>query len=312
LVSAEKLAETKLFEAKDRVWGTKIEPIESGMPGRNHPHPERFYAQTPSLMEKVKSTFVSAEKFAETGLLEAKKRVWGTKIEPIEGGMPGRNHPHPERFYAPSPTLMDKVKGGLIWAETSVQAGLVSAKDRVLGLTEKVEPVEDGMADNLETFETPAPGLMDKVKGGLASTQLGLISAKERIFGKPVQPIEGGMPGRNHPHPERFEAKAPGLMTKIGEFVHKVGGFDHKEAHPMEMQAESGIEKESIDQDAVREQLEDILTKETIHPLQGMPGPGRNHPMADSHKAQDQGLLTKLSDKFKNVFIGEKEVTGST
>jgi len=182
-----------------------------------------------------------------------------------------------------------------------------------MGLTEKVEPIEGEMADqpNLETFETPAPGLMDKVKGGLASTQLGLISAKERIFGKPVQPIEGGMPGRNHPHPELFEAKAPGLMTKIGEFVQKVGGFDHKEAHPMKMQAESEIEKESIDQDAVREQLEDILTKETIHPLQGMPGPGRNHPMADSLKAQDQGLLTKLSDKFKNTFIGEK-VTGST
>jgi hypothetical protein len=216
-------------------------------------------------MEKVKSTLVSAEKLAGTGLLEAKKRVWGAKVEPIEGGMPGRNHPHAERFCAPVPTLMDKMKGGLIWAETSVQAGLVSAKDKVLSLTETVEPVEGGMPGRnhpqAETFEAPAPGLMDKMKGGLASTQLGLISAKERIFGKPT------------------------------------------ENHPMEIQAQSEIEKESIDQDAVRDQLEESLTKETIHPLQGMPGPGRNHPMADSHKAQDQGLLNKLSDKLKNVFV---------
>jgi len=303
-------AQTGFFEAKKRVWGTKIEPIEGGMPGRNHPHPERFYAQTPSLMEKVKSTWSSVQTTAGTGLSEAKKRVWGAKIEPIEGGMPGRNHPHAERFYAPAPTLMDKMKGGLIWAETSVQAGLVSAKDRVLSLTETVEPVGEMPGRNHphpEAFEAPAPGIMDKMKGGLTSTQLGLISAKERFFGKPVVPIEGGMPGRNHPHPERFEAKAPGFLTKIGDLVRDHMPFDHKvEMQQKEIQVPSEIEKESIDQDAVKEQLEATLAKETIHPLQGMPGPGRNHPMADSHKAQDQGVINKLSDKFKSVFIGEK------
>lgn len=281
---------TGFYEAKKRVWGTQVKPIEGGMPGRNHPHPERFYAPTPSLIEKVKSTLVTAQQ-------EAKKRVWGAKIEPIEGGMPGRNHPHPERFYAPTPTLMDKMRDGLM-----------SAKDKVMSLTETVEPIEGGMPGRNhptpETFEAPAPGIMDRMKDGLASTQLGLISAKERIFGKSIQPIEGGMPGRNHPDSKRFEAKAPGLISKIQGVI----GFDQKvEMPPKEIPAQSHIEKESIDVDAVKGQLEEALAKETIHPLQGMPGPGRNHPMDDLHKAQDQGIFNKLSDKLKNVFIGEKE-----
>jgi hypothetical protein len=307
LFSAEKTVQSGLTtgfsEAKKRVWGAKIEPIEGGMPGRNHPHPERFYAPTPSFIEKVKSTLVSAEKLAETKLLKAKNRVWGVKIEPIEGGMPGRNHPHPERFYAPTPTLMDKMKGGLV----SVQVGLTSAKDKVMSLTETVEPIEGGMPGRNhpcpETFEAPAPGIMDKMKDGLTSTQLGLTHAKERVFGKTAQPVTG-MPGRNHPDPKPFEAQAPGFISKIQGVI----GFDKKvETQPEEIPAQSQIEKESIDMDVVRDQLEETLAKETVHPLQGMPGPGRNHPMADPLKAQDQGILNKLSDKLKNVFIGEKD-----
>jgi len=66
----------------------------------------------------------------------------------------------------------------------------------------------------------------------------------------------------------------------------------------------SVIETSSIsNQEATKEQLEPILAKETIHPLQGMPGPGRNHPMGESLIADDESLIAKLSDKWKTLSI---------
>jgi hypothetical protein len=193
-----------------------------------------------------------------TGLTETKKRVWGTKIEPIEGGMPGRNHPHAERFYAPTPTLMEKVK-----------TGFSGTTERVWGSLPEVH----------------APGVLET------------MNKKVRwMFASKVHPIEGGMPGRNHPHPERFEVQQPGLFTKI---KHQFVGEHKQEAVPVEMQGPSEIDTMSINQEATKEALESTLAKETIHPLQGMPGPGRNHPMGESLRATDQGLVSDLADKWK-------------
>jgi len=280
-------AQTGFRKGKKRVWRKKVQPIEGGMPGRNHPHPERFYhyAGTPALPSKMNRSLASAQ----TGLLSAKNKIFGTRIQPIEGGMPGRNHPHAERFYAPTPTIMDRVKTGL----TSTETGLLSVKKSVFG--EKIVPIEGGMPGrnhpHPERFYAKAPTFMDRVQ-----------TAKHAVFGEKVVPIEGGMPGRNHPHPERFEV---GFFTKIKENLFpERSGYEHKtEARPVELQAQSEIDTASIDQEAVKGQLESTLAKETIHPGQDMPGPGRNHPMHDSFHAEDESLLTKLSDKWKQYSV---------
>jgi hypothetical protein len=260
-------------------------------------------------MDRVKTGLNSVEVSAQTGLLSAKNAVFGEKIVPIEGGMPGRNHPHAERFYAPTPTFMDRVKTGWTSVEVSAQhglasaqTGLLSAKNAVFG--EKVVPIEGGMPGrnhpHEEDFYAPAPTLMDRVKTGMTSAGTGLTSAKNTVFGEKIVPIEGGMPGRNHPHPERFEV---GFFTGIKEklFPERSGDYEHKiEAHAVELETYSEIDTASIDQIATARELEPTLTKETIHPLQGMPGPGRNHPLGDSLKAQDESLLTKLADTWKH------------
>jgi len=301
-------------------------PIERGMPGRNHPHAERFYAPTPSLMDRAKTGWTTTQSSvqhglvsAQTGLLAAKNKVWGESIVPIEGGMPGRNHPYADRFYAPTPSLLERVQTGLTTGLTTVQtgltAGLTETKKRVWG--NKIEPIEGGMPGrnhpHAERFYAPTPTLMEKVKTGLSDTTervwesmpeihapgvLQTMNKKVRwMFAAKVHPIEGGMPGRNHPHAERFEVKEPGFFTKIQQqFV----GEHKQEAVPVEMQGPSEIDTASINnQEATKEMLEPTLAKETIHPLQGMPGPGRNHPMADSLRATDQGFVSDLADKWK-------------
>jgi hypothetical protein len=320
-------AQTGLLTAKNKVFGEKIIPIEGGMPGRNHPHAERFYAPTPSLMDRAKTGWTTTQSSvqqglisAQTGLLTAKNKVFGEKIVPIEGGMPGRNHPHAERFYAPTPTLLEKVQTGLSDTKTTlmekVQTGLSGTKQRVWG-TKKIEPIEGGMPGrnhpHAERFYAPTPTLMEKVKTGLSDTKervwagmpevhapgfLETVNKKMHwMFAPKVQPIEGGMPGRNHPHAERFKVQEPGLFTKIKE---KFIGEHKQEASaiPVE-QGASEIDTTNINQEATKELLEAPLAKETIHPLQGMPGPGRYHPMADSLRATDQGFVANLADKWK-------------
>jgi len=261
------------------------------MLGGNHPDAERFYAPVPTLMDRMKTGWTATQTSAQhglasaqTGLISAKNTVFGEKIVPIEGGMPGRNHPHAERFYAPTPSTMDKMKDSLglavqesrVYAQTELsvlkdkmqvgldkaQTGLTDAKNFVWG--SEIEPIEGGMPGrnhpHPERFEVKTPGLM---------TTLGdkMSAVSHRIFGEKIQPIEGGMPGRNHPHPERFEA---GLLLRLKEKV-------FPEKHELEVKQEvehvpSEIETSSINnQEATKEQLDPILAKETIHSLQGMP-----------------------------------------
>jgi len=308
-------AQTGLLTAKNRVWGEKIVPIEGGMPGRNHPNAERFYAPTPSLMERAKTTWIGTQSTVQHEVLAAKRTifgegknsVFGEKIVPIEGGMPGRNHPNADRFYAPTPSLMERVQTGLTTGFTTVQTGLTTGltetKKRVWGT--RIEPIEGGMPGrnhpHAERFYAPTPTFTERVWASMPEVHApGVVETMNKkvrwMFASKVHPIEGGMPGRNHPHAERFEVQEPGLFTKIKQQF--VG--DHKqEAVPVEMQGPSEIDTMSINQEATKEVLEPTLAKETIHPLQGMPGPGRNHPMADSLRATDQGFVSNLADKWK-------------
>jgi len=264
---------TGIISAKEKVFGASVERTETSE------------TTAPILKADIKDSLASAQSSLKTGFRRGKKRVWRKKIQPIEGGMPGRNHPHAERFYAPTPSFTDRVKTG--WAAT----GLMSAKNKIFG--EKIMPIEGGMPGrnhpHPERFYAPTPSFTDRV-------QTSFLSAKKAIFGEKIMPIEGGMPGRNHPHPEKFEYHAPGLFTRIHD---KFSGEKKTETVPVELQGQSEIDDRSIDQEAVKGQLEPTLAKETIHPLQGMPGPGRYHPMEESLRAKDQGVVEKLADNWK-------------
>jgi hypothetical protein len=64
--------------------------------------------------------------------------------------------------------------------------------------------------------------------------------------------------------------------------------------------ARSEIEKDSIDQEAVKEKLEDSFTA-----IEGMPGPGRYHPHPD--RLENVGVTTKVGEKLKTGIISAKE-----
>jgi hypothetical protein len=284
------IAKSGLLAAKDRLIGSTVEPIESGMPGRNHPHPERFEVQAPGLVTKVSDNLQDGFGFAKEGLFSAKKRIFGAKIQPIEGGMPGRNHPHPERFEAKAPGLITKMSDNLQSGFVSAKDGLVSAKNMIWGQT--IHPVEGGMPGRYhphpERFEVQAPGISipisDTLQGGFASVKDGLFLAKNKIWRQTIQPIEGGMPGRNHPHPERFEVKAPGLVTKISDNLQ--GGF---------LSAKDRVFS-----------AKNMIWKPTVQPIEGGM-PGRYHPHPERFEAKSPDLITKISDNLQSGFGTAKD-----
>jgi len=171
------------------------------MPGRNHPHPERFEVKNPGFVSKMSDNLQGGFTSAKDGLISAKNKVWGPTIQPIEGGMPGRNHPHPELFQVKSQGFVSKITENL-------RGGFGSAKDDV----------------------------------------------KNKIWGhKSMEPIEGGMPGRYHPHPERFEVKEQSLASKIEESVRRILGDETTRAKMDE--AVSNIKEEDDEEEEDEENL---------------------------------------------------------
>lgn len=133
-------------------------------------------------------------------------------------------------------------------------------------------------AHNQAYYASKAQHLKEQVKGSLESAKDTLLSAKDQVFGAPIKPIQGGMPGRNHPHPE--------TLATTQERIYQA---DATAQIPL---ARSEIEKESIDSEAAKEKLEERMT-----PIEGMPGPGRYHP--HPYNLENVGLATKAVDKVK-------------
>jgi len=260
-----------LVSAKNKIWGQTIQPIESGMPGRNHPHPERFEAKNPGMVAKLTDNVQGGFVSAKSGLVSAKNKIWGPTIQPIEGGMPGRNHPNAERFEAKNPGIVSKLTD-------NIQGGFVSAKNKIWGQT--ILPIESGMPGrnhpHPERFEAKNPGIVSKLadnfQGGFVSAKGGLVSAKNKIWGQTIQPIEGGMPGRNHPNAKRFEAKDSGFMSNIQ------GGL---------VSAKNKI------------------WGPTIQPIEGGM-PGRNHPNAERFEAKNPGIVSKLTTNVQGGLVSAK------
>jgi len=134
-----------------------------------------------------------------------------------------------------------------------------------------------------------------------------------------------GEPARNHPDAASLKAQDAGLMTRIGSTItapltyakdtlvsakDKIVGMGSSTVHAEGTVPLSGprseIIKDSIDQQAVKQKMEETLAEGAIDPLGGVLAPGRNHPDADSLKAHDQGLISSITDKIKSVFIGDK------
>jgi len=394
-----------LISAKDTVVGPTVEPIETGMPGRNHPQPESFEAPAPGVATKVadtvKSGMATVKETAQPYLLAAKDAITPTPtptvapatslaVVPARGvddsflmaqdsallnaqaslinaqiglmsaqaGLlaakgrvaieePAKPTLAASLTQAPAPSqgpgLMTRIGEGLGTAKDTAQAGLISAKDTVQaglastpGLT---QDVKTGLTSGLAAAKDTVTSAKDTVMGGL-------VAAKDRIIGpgevthpgmflEPVSEVdsqkidqsaakhqlEQTLPpeaGRNHPDAASYKAQDAGLMSKIGSTVsaakEAIVGKTQSTVHalgtvPLDRTStgpQSEIVRDSIDQPAVRQKMEETLAEGQIDPLGGVLAPGRNHPDADSLKAHDQGLLSSITDKLKHVFIGDK------
>jgi len=351
-----------LASTKERIVGRPTEPVvgepegSQGMPGRYHPEPAPFEA---GLMTRIGDSVQGGIASAQAGLKSAKDQVIGQTVEPIESGMPGRYHPHPEPLEA-TPGLMDKVSAGLTSAQSAAQSRLASAQSAA----------QSRLASAQSTAQSGLASAQSAVQSGLASAQEGLASVKDRFVPQKVTGMPGryhpqatelehfpsgaaqtaptgesevvkdsidlddakerleqetvaGMPGlgRNHPNPETLETPSgPGVASRIGDAVRSglasakenlalapavvasgfssardtlksakdqyIGAVSTTAQPPLETRSE--IEKDSIDVAAAKDTLEQLLPQ----PMEDMPGAARYHPHPES--LENLGLMDKM------------------
>jgi len=284
-------AQPYVTAAKEAVVGPAVEPVDTGMPGRYHPHPAPLEAGLMTRVgEKVQGSLASAQQTAQPYIESAKQTAQPYIASAIETGRQA-----PETISR----LGETVKGGLV----SAKDGLISAKDQVVA-----------------SRETTHPGMFLEPVSVVDHKSIDQSAAREQL--EQTLPDE---PARNHPDAASLKAQDAGLMTRIGSTItapltyakdtlvsakDKIVGMSSSTIHAEGTVPLSGprseIVKDSIDQQAVKQKMEETLAEGAIDPLGGVLAPGRNHPDADSLKAHDQGLISSITDKIKSVFIGDK------